>query len=190
MIFYSATQFEKPPLAYWLIEYAFRTWGESPFTARFFPAVFATLGVIIALLFRAGRALRMSVRPSCQSDPVDMRVLCRHGENGFLDIFLLRFYPLGHDLFYAGLHAPPQAGDGVYRVFTSAVRWPPLTKSSFRFFIAQLAVVLFLLYQRQINFLRHWAVAVGLLLYLIIALPLVCGDLSPIRTCLYARIFL
>src|SRR5271170_5903744 len=38
-------QFEKPPLTYWFLEMAFKTWGESPFTALFFPAIFATLGV-------------------------------------------------------------------------------------------------------------------------------------------------
>ena len=39
-------QFEKPPLTYWLLQFAFKTWGESPFTARLFPALFASLGVL------------------------------------------------------------------------------------------------------------------------------------------------
>ena len=45
-VIFGQPQFEKPPLTYWLIEAAFKTWGESPFTARLFPALFATLGVM------------------------------------------------------------------------------------------------------------------------------------------------
>src|SRR5471030_2704705 len=45
-LIFGQPQFEKPPLTYWLLETAFKAWGESPFTARFFPAVFASLGVL------------------------------------------------------------------------------------------------------------------------------------------------
>src|SRR5476649_442637 len=43
-------QFEKPPLTYCLLGIVFKAWCENPFTARLFPAVFATHGVL-ALYF-------------------------------------------------------------------------------------------------------------------------------------------
>jgi 4-amino-4-deoxy-L-arabinose transferase-like glycosyltransferase len=46
-----------------------------------------------------------------------------------------------------------------------------LTKSPMGLLIPQIAVILFLLYQRQINFLKTWVVPIGILVCLIIALP-------------------
>ena len=46
-----------------------------------------------------------------------------------------------------------------------------LTKSPLGLLIPQMAVILFLLYQRQINFLKNWWVSTGILLYLGLALP-------------------
>ena len=39
-------QFEKPVLIYWLLRAAFLAFGMTPFAARFFPALFAMVGVI------------------------------------------------------------------------------------------------------------------------------------------------
>ena len=47
-------QFEKPILIYWLLRAAFLVFGMTAFAARFFPAVFAAIGVI-ALYFLAMR---------------------------------------------------------------------------------------------------------------------------------------
>jgi len=44
-------------------------------------------------------------------------------------------------------------------------------KKPLGFVIPQAAIVLFLLYQRQINFLKTWWVPMGISIYLIIALP-------------------
>jgi hypothetical protein len=43
---FGAPQFEKPVFLYWLLRTAFVIFGVSGFSARFFPALFATIGVI------------------------------------------------------------------------------------------------------------------------------------------------
>ena len=43
---FDAPNFEKPILLYWLLRFGFILFGVSSFAARFFPAVFATIGVI------------------------------------------------------------------------------------------------------------------------------------------------
>src|SRR5438477_183696 len=43
---FNQPQFEKPVLTYWFIKVAFSIFGPTPFAARFFPAIFACLGVL------------------------------------------------------------------------------------------------------------------------------------------------
>src|ERR1035441_541733 len=50
-LIFGQPQFEKPPLTFWLLETAFKTWGESPFTARLFPAVFDPIAMVRTPLF-------------------------------------------------------------------------------------------------------------------------------------------
>jgi len=47
---FNRPQFEKPVLTFWLIEIAFKAWGQTPFAARFFPALFGTFGVMAVYL--------------------------------------------------------------------------------------------------------------------------------------------
>src|SRR5689334_19321965 len=43
---FNQPQFEKPIFTYWLLGSAFESWGITPFSARFFPALFAFFGVL------------------------------------------------------------------------------------------------------------------------------------------------
>lgn len=43
---FNKPQFEKPILLYWLLRAAFHVFGVTIFAARFFPAVFASAGVL------------------------------------------------------------------------------------------------------------------------------------------------
>src|SRR3989338_9237585 len=44
-------QFEKPILTYWLLRFAFIMFGITSFSARFFPALFAIIGVVALYFF-------------------------------------------------------------------------------------------------------------------------------------------
>jgi len=163
-------QFEKPPLTYWLLETAFKTWGESPFSARFFPAVFACLGVI-ALYFLGligfkdeRKAFLSAVVLASGAFYVGM------GKTVFTDMIFTVFILCAMTMFMWGFTDRRREGIGFigFYVFCALAT---LTKSPLGFLVPQLIVILFLLYQRQINFLKTWWVAVGILLYLGVALP-------------------
>jgi 4-amino-4-deoxy-L-arabinose transferase-like glycosyltransferase len=169
-LIFGQPQFEKPPLTYWLLETAFKTWGESPFTARFFPAVFATLGVIaiyfLGLMgFKDERKAFLSAVVLATS-----AFFAGMGKTVFTDMIFTVFILYAFTFFIMGFTDRRRQGTGLvgFYVFCALAT---LTKSPLGFLIPQLAVILFLLYQRQINFLRNWWVAAGVLSYFIIALP-------------------
>lgn len=56
---------EKPPLLYWLTALSYHVFGTNEFAARFFPAIFAVLGVAVTAYF----AMRTfgGVTRSCQA---------------------------------------------------------------------------------------------------------------------------
>jgi 4-amino-4-deoxy-L-arabinose transferase-like glycosyltransferase len=169
-LIFGQPQFEKPPLTYWLLEASFKTWGESPFTARFFPAVFATLGVMAVYLlglmgFKDERKAFLSAVVLATS-----AFFIGMGKTVFTDMIFAVFILYAFTFFVLAFTDRRRQGAGFigFYVFCALAT---LTKSPLGFLIPQLAVILFLLYQRQINFLRNWWVPAGILLYLIIALP-------------------
>ncbi len=169
-LIFGQPQFEKPPLTFWLLEIAFKTWGESPFTARFFPAVFATLGIMAVYFlglmgFKDERKAFLSAVVLATS-----AFYAGMGKTVFTDMIFTVFILCGFTMFMWGFTDRRRQGIGFigFYVFCALAT---LTKSPIGLLIPQMAVVLFLLYQRQINFLRNWWVLAGILLYLIIALP-------------------
>jgi 4-amino-4-deoxy-L-arabinose transferase-like glycosyltransferase len=163
-------QFEKPPLIYWLLEIAFKTFGESPFSARLFPAVFATLGVMAVYFlglmgFKDERKAFLSalVLATCA-------FYAGMGKTVFTDMVFSVFILGALTMFMLGFTGRRRQGIGFigFYIFCALAT---LTKSPIGLLIPQAAVILFLLYQRQINFLKNWWVPTGVLLYLVLALP-------------------
>jgi len=169
-LIFGQPQFEKPPLTYWLIETAFKTWGESPFTARFFPAVFAALGVMaiyfLGLMgFKDERKAFLSAVVMATS-----AFFAGMGKTVFTDMIFTVFILGAFTMFVLSYTDRRREGIGFigFYVFCALAT---ITKSPLGFVIPQLAVILFLLYQRQINFLKSVWVPVGFVLFLGIALP-------------------
>jgi len=169
-LIFGQPQFEKPPLTYWLIEIAFKTWGQSPFTARLFPAVFAILGVMgvyfLGLMgFKDERKAFLTAVVLATS-----AFFAGMGKTVFTDMIFTVFILGAFTMFVLAYTDRLRQGIGFigFYVFCALAT---LTKSPLGFVIPQLAVILFLLYQRQINFLKNWFVPMGFLVYLIIALP-------------------
>jgi len=169
-LIFGQPQFEKPPLTYWLLEYSFKTWGESPFTARFFPAVFACLGVLavyfLGLLgFNDERKAFLSAVVLATS-----MFFAGMGKTVFTDMIFTVFILCAFTMFMWGFTDRRRqviSFIGFY-VFCALAT---ITKSPLGLVIPQLAVILFLLYQRQINFLLNRWVLIGLFVYLDLALP-------------------
>jgi 4-amino-4-deoxy-L-arabinose transferase-like glycosyltransferase len=169
-LIFGQPQFEKPPLIYWLLETAFKTWGESPFTARFFPAVFATLGVIAVYFlglmgFKDERKAFLSALVLASS-----ALYAGMGKTVFTDMIFTVFILCALTMFMLSFTDRRRQGIGIigFYVFCALAT---LAKSPLGLLIPQVAVILFLLYQRQINFLKNWWVPTGILLYLGLALP-------------------
>ena len=169
-LIFGQPQFEKPPLTYWLLEVAFKTWGISPFTARFFPAVFALLGVLavycLGLMgFKDERKAFLSALVLATA-----AFYAGMGKTVFTDMIFTVFILGALCLFLLGYTDWRRQGIG-FLGFYFFCALATLTKSPLGFVIPQVAVILFLLYQRQINFLKNWWVPAGVALYLIMALP-------------------
>ena len=169
-LIFGQPQFEKPPLTYWLLEAAFKTWGESPFTARFFPAVFATIGVMAVYLlglmgFKDERKAFLSaiVLASCAF------YACM-GKMVFTDMVFSVFILCAFTMFVLSFTDQRRRGIafiGFYVFCALAV----LTKGPLGFLIPQTAVISFSMVSRQISFLKNWYVLAGILLFLGLALP-------------------
>jgi len=169
-LIFGQPQFEKPPLTYWLLETAFKTWGESPFTARFFPAVFACLGVMAVYFlglmgFKDERKAFLSAVVLATS-----AFFAGMGKTVFTDMIFTVFILYAFTMFVGGVTDRRRQGIGIigFYVFCALAT---LTKSPLGLLVPQIAVILFLLYQRRINFLKNGWVVIGILLYLGIALP-------------------
>ena len=163
-------QFEKPPLTYWLIETAFKAWGESPFTARLFPAIFAIMGVIAGYFlglmgFKDERKAFLSAIVLATS-----AFFAGMGKTVFTDMIFSVFILCAFTIFLLAYTDRRRQAIGFIGFYVCCAL-STLTKSPLGFLIPQAAIVLFLLYQRQINFLKNWFVIIGVLVYLIIALP-------------------
>jgi len=169
-LIFGQPQFEKPPLTYWLIEAAFKTWGESPFTARLFPGVFAALGVIAVYFlglmgFKDERKAFLSAVVLASS-----AFFAGMGKTVFTDMIFAVFILSAFTMFMLAFTDRRRQGIGFFGFYVFCAL-ATLTKSPLGFVIPQAAVILFLLYQRQMNFLRNWRFLAGLLLYFLIALP-------------------
>ncbi len=163
-------QFEKPPLTYWLLEIAFKTWGESPFTARLFPAVFATLGVMAVYFlglmgFNDERKAFLSAVVLATS-----AFFAGMGKTVFTDMIFTVFILGAFTMFMLGFIDRRRQGIGLIGFYLCCA-FATLTKGPLGLLVPQMAVVFFLLYQRQIKFLKSRWVPVGILLYLALALP-------------------
>ena len=169
-LIFGQPQFEKPPLTFWLLEISFKTWGESPFSARFFPAVFATLGVMAVYFlglmgFKDERKAFLSALVLASS-----AFYAGMGKTVFTDMIFTVFILCALAMFMLSFTDRRRQGIGIigFYVFCALA---VLTKGPLGLAVPQLAVILFLLYQRQINFLRNWWVLTGILLFLGLALP-------------------
>lgn len=169
-LIFGQPQFEKPPLTYWLLETAFKAWGESPFTARFFPAVFATLGVIAVYLlglmgFKDERKAFLSAMVLATS-----AFFAAMGKTVFTDMIFTVLILCAMTMFVWGFTDRRRQGIGFAGFYLFAAL-ATLTKGPLGLLMPLMAVIFFLWYQRQITFLKNWPVLTGILLYLIIALP-------------------
>jgi 4-amino-4-deoxy-L-arabinose transferase-like glycosyltransferase len=163
-------QFEKPILTYWFIKASFTMFGETPFAARFFPALFATLGVLavyaLGLLgfINERRAFLSGIILATSAFYLGM------GKTVFTDMIFTVFILYSLLSFYLAYTHPIHKRIGLLGFYLFAAL-AVLTKGPLGFLIPELIVVMFLLYRNEVNFLKSKWMLIGFLLGLIVTVP-------------------
>ena len=167
---FNEPQFEKPILTYWLLKAAFNAWGITPFAARFFPALFATLGVIAVYLFglmgfKDERKAFLSALILATS-----ALFAGMGKTVFTDMIFAVFILYALLSFFWGYCFPRRRTLSIILFYVFAAL-ATLTKGPLGLLIPEVVIILFLLYRRQLNLLNNSWLAVGLAIYLLMTLP-------------------
>jgi len=163
-------QFEKPIFIYWAIMVASKLLGEGPFAARFFPAIFAALGVMavygLGLLgFRDERRAFWSALVLCTAG-----LYIGMGKTVFTDMIFTVFILYSLLSFYLAFKNPSYKIFGVLGFYVFAAL-AVLTKGPLGLIIPMGTVILFLMYQRKLYFMADRWFLIGLLLCMALALP-------------------
>lgn len=163
-------QFEKPILIYWLLRTAFLIFGMTDFAARFFPALFAVLGIIgVYLLAMVGfndskKALASAiVLMSC----VLYIGLARTVFTDMVFSALILFAMLS---FFWGYSYPSRRDRGIilFFIFTALAT---LAKGPLGLLLPLAAIALFLFIKRETKSFFRFSVITGAALFAVICLP-------------------
>ena len=173
---FGVPQFEKPILLYWLLRVGFLASGVSPFSAfsafasRFFPALFAAVGVI-AVYFLARIGLK-NERKAFLSAVVLLSSGLYIGlaRTVYTDMIFSVFILLALTFFFWGYETAQRRGVGFVLFFVFCAL-AVLTKGPLGFAIPFLVVVVFLAIRKELKIFLCGSSAWGFLLFLAIALP-------------------
>lgn len=157
--------YDKPILFYWELLLSYKIFGVNEFAARFFPAVFATLGVFLTKFF-AGKMFNPKVGFAAAVILATMPEYWYIAHAIITDMTL--FCALSSTLMFFYFGWAERKNSYIYAAFaTSGVA--VLTKGPIGFFLPGLIILLFLLSQRDLKFLLKMPLARGLGILLAIA---------------------
>ena len=159
--------FDKPIMFYWELLIAYKIFGVNELAARFFPAVFATLGLFLTYFFgtklyeeRIGLIAAIMLATSLEYWYLAHAVIT--------DMTLQLFFAASLMSFYLGYRA---GNPRFYAVAFAASGMAVLTKGPVGFFLPGLIILIFLAWQGDLNHLRKlFRVKYFLILMAIIAL--------------------
>lgn len=167
---FNQPQFEKPIATYWFLQIGTIIFGPNAFAARFFPALFATFGVLgvysLGLLgFINEKRAFLAALVLCTS-----AFYTGMAKTVFTDMIFSVFILFSLLSFYSGYVHSNSKRFGILFFYVFAA-FATLTKGPLGLLIPGLTVILFLLYRRQVSFLNtHW-VLVGFCVWLLMAAP-------------------
>jgi 4-amino-4-deoxy-L-arabinose transferase-like glycosyltransferase len=167
---FDAPQFEKPIFFFWLLAGWIKLFGVAPFVARFWPAFFAVLGVCVTygiawMLFRRKRPAFFS--GIILSSSFIYLALARAV---LTDMVFSVWVTVSIAFFCWAYQYPARKRTGI--VLCLAVSGiAVLTKGILGFSFPAVVIVLFLLYKKDLLFLRDRASLLGLVLFVVIAVP-------------------
>ncbi|MBE8951276.1 MAG: glycosyltransferase family 39 protein [Quinella sp. 3Q1] len=159
--------FDKPIMFYWELLVAYKVFGVGEFASRFFPALFATLGMFLTYFFgtklynrKIGFAAAIILATSLEYWYLSHAVIT--------DMTLLVMFSLTLITFYLGYRA---GNERLYLISFAASGVAVLTKGPIGFFLPGLIILIFLAWQGDLPHLRKlFRVKNFLLLAAIVAL--------------------
>lgn len=167
---FGAPQFEKPIFLYWLMRIGFMVSGVSAFSARFFPAFFAGLGVI-ALYFLAALGFKNEKKAFLSAlILLSSGVYIGLARTVFTDMVFSVLILFSILSFYWGYSCSRRKGLGILLFFIFAAL-AVLTKGPLGIFIPLLVVLVFLLIRKETKFLCSKYSLWGLIVFIIISFP-------------------
>lgn len=168
-ILFDQPQFEKPIFLYWLLRVSYGVWGDSAFGYRFFPALFAMIGVFavywlgLMLFGRETKALTAGLILMSSGFYIAM------ARTVFTDMIFTVFIGLALASFYKTYIAPGNRwGIPLFYLFAGLA---VLTKGPLGFAIPAATVLLFLLIRRDLKFLARHESVWGFFIFLGVAVP-------------------
>jgi 4-amino-4-deoxy-L-arabinose transferase-like glycosyltransferase len=167
---FDAPNFEKPVFLYWLLRIGFILFGVSNFAARFFPAVFAALGVLA--VYYLGLFGFKDSRKAFYSALVLMSSGLYLGlaRTVFTDMVFSVLILLSLLSFFWGYLRREKKGLSLM-VFSAFSAFAVLTKGPLGFVIPLLIVILFLWFRHEVRYLWCLYMIWGILIFIAIALP-------------------
>ena len=169
-VIFDEPHFEKPIFFFWLLTLGIKVFGLSPFVARFWPAFFGILGVgatyaMAWMLFeRKGTAFLSGfiLMSSFIYLALSRAVLT--------DMVFSIWVTASIAFFYWGYKFPRRKTRGVILSFAASAI-AVLTKGILGFVFPAAVVLVFLVYKKDLAFLKNKGTAAGVFLFLVIALP-------------------
>jgi len=163
-------QFEKPILTYWMLRIAFLIWGITPFAARFFPAFFASLGVLA--VYFLSRIMFDDRKKAFLSALIIMSggLYVGLGRTVFTDMIFSVFIMLALGFFFWGYADRSKKSLGIILFFTMSAL-AVLTKGPLGIGVPFLIIFVFLAIRKEIRYLLSASFAWGLLIFILISFP-------------------
>ncbi len=167
---FDAPQFEKPVLFFWLLIAAFKCFGVSDFAARFWPAVFGMLGVIVTywvafMLFKNKKTALFSGVVLCTS--LIYLILSRAV---LTDMVFSIWITMALGFFVYG-YLNRKKRDAAIISFFVFCALAVLTKGLLGIIFPFGVILAFLLVQKELNYFKTWGTLAGIILFALIAVP-------------------
>lgn len=167
---FDAPQFEKPILFYWLLMAAFKCFGMSAFAARFWPAAFGMLGVMVTywmafMFFRNKRTAFLSavVLGTSLLYLILSRAVLTDMVFSIWVVLALAFFVYGY--------FDRTKRDAAIVLFFVLCALAVLTKGMLGIVFPLGVVLVFLWVQKELNYLKTWGTLAGMVLFVVIAFP-------------------
>ena len=167
---FDTPQFEKPVLFYWLLIAAFKCFGVSAFAARFWPAIFGMLGVIVTywiafMFFQNKKTALFSGIVLCTS--LIYLILSR----AVLTDMVFSIWITVALAFFVYGYLQREKRDAAIVSFFVFCALAVLTKGLLGIVFPCGVVLAFLSVQKEWNYFKSWGTLAGIILFALIAVP-------------------